>query len=91
MLAHFEEADVNLGDVHLHGQDIVYNADTAHYASFGFKYLRFLPRWVTRFGCARYVEVVHPTKTGALTCLQLSVVRPDYFDHEMQVRWDWSA
>jgi predicted nucleotidyltransferase len=91
VLAHLEDEGVDVGEVHLHGQDLLYRADTAYYAGFGLKYLRALPRWIAKYGCTQHLEVVHPTKTGLLTCLRLSTLRPDYFDREMQVRWqDWA-
>ncbi|MEV4380017.1 hypothetical protein [Streptosporangium sp. NPDC049644] len=88
VLARLEEEGVDLHDVHLHGQDLVYNADTAHYAGFNLKYLRILPLWIAEFGCRQHLEVVHPTKTSPLTCLRLSVRRREYFDSEMQTRWE---
>jgi hypothetical protein len=60
VLARFEDEGADASEVHLHGQDLVHQADTAHHTAFGLRDLRGLPRWIAKYGYAPHLEVVSP-------------------------------
>jgi hypothetical protein len=75
-LAHLEQRGVDLVHVHLHGRDID-NEDTPYFASFGLRYFCALPHRLTDYHGVEWIEVIHPTRTGALHALRILRVRTD--------------
>jgi hypothetical protein len=76
VLAHLEERGVDLAHVHLHGRDID-QQDTPYFASFRLRYFRALPHCLTDYHGVEWIEVVHPTRTGALPALRILSIRTD--------------
>ena len=71
VIAYWERQGVDPGQGHLHGSDIRDRA-TPYFAGFNWRYFGSIPRCLTEFGGAEWVEVVRPTRTQPLHSLRIA-------------------
>jgi hypothetical protein len=76
VLAHLEQRGVDLAHVHLHGRDVD-DPDTPYFVGFGMRYFRAVPHCLAEYHAVEWIEVVHPTRTGALHALRILPTRTD--------------
>lgn len=65
---YWEQRGIDPGQGHLHGTDIR-DRETPYFANFNWSHFRAIPHCLAECGGAEWLEVVHPTRNGALDCL----------------------
>lgn len=83
VIRHLEQRGIDPGRCHLHGSDI-HDSETPYYAGFGLRYFRAIPHCLTTHGGVEWIEVVHPTRTRPLDCLQILPLDKDKL---VSTRW----
>jgi len=76
VLGYLESKGIDLHAVHLHGEDVD-KKSTAHYAGFQLRYISALPWCFAEHGGIEWIEVPHPTRSGAVTALQIQLLDRD--------------
>jgi hypothetical protein len=68
VVGYWEQRGIDPGQGHLHGTDIR-DQETPYFANFNWSHFRAIPHCLAECGGAEWLEVVHPTRNGALDCL----------------------
>ena len=72
-LAYLEQQGVSAADVHLHGHDLVRDANTPYFIGFQWRYADLVHRCLTHWGGVQWIEIPHPTHSGPLSALRIDV------------------
>ena len=76
-LARLEQQGIQAKAVHLHGRDLVRDSDTPYFIGFQWRYANAIHSCLTRWGGVQWLEVPHPTRSGALPALQIDCTDRD--------------
>jgi hypothetical protein len=74
VVTYWEGQGIDPARCHLHGADIR-DQETLHFAGFGLRYFQAIPRCLTEFRGAEWVEVVHPTRTKPLDAVRIKPLK----------------
>jgi predicted nucleotidyltransferase len=73
-LAHLEARGVSPHLVHLHGQDVYYQADTPYFVGLACRYVDRMPNCFADHGGVEWIEVPHLTRTQPLLALRITLL-----------------
>jgi hypothetical protein len=76
-LAYLEHRGVSAANVHLHGHDLVTDADTPYFIGFQWRYADLVHRCLTHWGGMQWIEIPHPTRSGPLSAVRIDVADRD--------------
>ena len=73
-VAHLQHQGVDVGEIQLHGRDMIRHGSTSYFVGFQFRYWQQIRVAFTGRGGVLWLEVPHPTARGPLDALRITVL-----------------